>query len=49
MQQYAGVYLLQNYSTCFGLKSRVGVSESISVRAESEQVSVRNKNVYTIL
>ena len=33
MQQYAGIYLLQNYSTCFGCPSRPssGVNKTVTV------------------
>ena len=35
MQQYAGVYLLQNYSTCFGCLSHPSSGVSQNVTADS--------------
>ena len=38
MQQYAGVYLLQNYSTCFGCSSHPSPREHKTVTAASGTV-----------
>ena len=35
MQQYAGIYLLQNYSTCFGCPSHPSSGEHKTVTAAS--------------
>ena len=35
MQQYAGIYLLQNYSTCFGCPSHPSSREHKTVTAAS--------------
>jgi len=40
MQQYAGVYLLQNYSTCFGCLSHPSSGVYQTVTAASVQVIV---------
>ena len=44
MQQYAGVYLLQNYSTCFGFLSHpsLGVHQTVTA-ASGTGHSVRAK------
>jgi hypothetical protein len=38
MQQYAGIYLLQNHSTCFGRASRPSSGVQITVTAASGTV-----------
>ena len=38
MQQYAGVYLLQNYSTCFGSLSHPSSGVHQTATAASEEV-----------
>ena len=43
MQQYAGVYLLQNYSTCFGCLTHPssGVHQTVTAASGAGHISVR--------
>ena len=41
MQQYAGIYLLQNYSTCFGCPSNpsTGVHKTVTAAAGTGHIT----------
>ena len=47
MQQYAGVYLLQNYSTCFGCLSHTssGVHQTLTVASVTGHIMCENKKL----
>ena len=47
MQQYAGVYLLQNYSTCFGCLSHTssGVHQTLTVASVTGHIMCQNKKL----
>ena len=44
MQQYAGVYLLQNYSTCFGCLSHPssGVHQTVTAASGTGHITYQN-------
>ena len=47
MQQYAGVYLLQNYSTCFGCLSHPssGVRQTVTAASGTGHITCQSKNL----
>jgi len=47
MLQYAGIYLLQNYSTCFGCLSHPssGVHETVTAASGTGHITYLNKNL----
>ena len=47
MQQYAGVYLLQNYSTCFGCLSHPasGVHQTVTAASGTGRITCRSNNL----
>jgi hypothetical protein len=47
MQQYAGVYLLQNYSTCFGFLSHPssGVHQSVTAASGTGHITYQIHNL----
>ena len=46
MQQYAGVYLLHNYSTCFGCLSHPssGVHQTVTAASVTSRITCQNNN-----
>jgi len=47
MQQYAGVYLLQNYSTCFGCLSHPssGVYQTLTAASVTGHITCQSNNL----
>ena len=47
MQQYAGVYLLQNYSTCFGCLSHPssGVHQTVTASSGTDHITCQSSNL----
>ena len=47
MQQYAGVYLLQNYSTCFGFLSHQssGVNQTLTVASGTGHIKCQSNTL----
>ena len=47
MQQYAGVYLLQNYSTCFGCLSHPssGVHQTVTAASDTGHITCQSNNL----
>ena len=47
MQQYAGVYLLQNYSTCFGCLSHPssGVHKTVTAAFGTGHITCQSNNL----
>ena len=47
MQQYAGVYLLQNFSTCFRCLSHPssGVQQIVTATSGTRHITCQNNNV----
>jgi len=47
MQQYAGVYLLQNYSTCFGCLSHTlsGVHQTVTAASGTGHITCQSNNL----
>ena len=46
MQQYAGVYLLQNYSTCFGCLSHPsGVHQTVTAASATGHITYQSNNL----
>ena len=47
MQQYAGIYLLQNYSTCFGCQSypSSGVHKTITAASGTGNITYLSNNL----
>jgi len=47
MQQYAGIYLLQNYSTCFGYPSNPssGVLKTVNAASSAGHITYPGNNL----
>jgi hypothetical protein len=47
MQQYAGIYLLQNYSTCFGCSSHPlsGVHKTVTAASGTGHITYQGNNL----
>ena len=47
MQQYAGVYLLKNYSTCFGCPSKPssGVHQTVTAASGTGHITCQSNNL----
>ena len=47
MQQYTGIYLLQNYSTCFGCPSHPssGVRNNVSAASGTGHITYQGNNL----
>jgi len=47
MQQYAGIYLLQNYFTCFGCPSHPssGVHKTVTAASGTGHITYQSKNL----
>ena len=47
MQQYAGIYLLQNYSTCFGRLSHPssGVHQTVTAASGTGHITYQSNNL----
>ena len=47
MQQYAGIYLLQNYFTCFGCLSHQssGVHQNVTAASGTGHITCQSKNL----
>ena len=48
MQQYPGVHLLQNYSTCFGCLSHPssGVHQTVTAASGTGHITCQSNNLY---
>ena len=48
MQQYAGIYLLQNYSTCFGCPSHPssGVHKTVTAASGTDNITYPGNNLH---
>jgi len=47
MQQYAGIYLLQNYSTCLGCQSHPssGVHKTVTAASGTDRITYPGNNL----
>ena len=50
MQQYAGVYLLQNYSTCFGCISHPssGIHQIVTAASGTGHITCQSNNLVAV-